>query len=128
MHWMSSWRTYCDHDMWLDERPYKSESAAVDTPQPPHASGTVSCIPTHRQAPAVMGQFEPAHRSWARALRRDIDAQQESLGYTSASARELQKLYVARTLLIKLIRPASGTRSEITLCSSPERVGAAAPN
>ena len=67
---------------------------------------SVACKSTHRQAPAVMGQFEPAHRSWAWALRRDIDAQQESLYYTSASARELRKLYVAHTLLILLTRPA----------------------
>ena len=54
---------------------------------------------TFRQGTAVMGHFEPAHNSWARALRRDIDAQQESLCYTSSSARDLQKLYRALNVL-----------------------------
>lgn len=61
-----------------------------------------------------MGHFEPAHDSWTRALRRDIDAQQESLGYVSASARDLQKLYGALDLLLALTGRATGTRSEIT--------------
>ena len=119
---VSSWRTGRRRDMWLDKalvpcrRIERLESWCCT-----HFSVT----PTLR---AVMWHFEPSDNSRVWALWRDIEAQQESLGYASPSRRHLQKLYVVPSLLTAIILPAPGARSEITSLNIPQFVDAAGPD
>ncbi len=74
-----------------------------------------------------MWHFKPADDTRAWALRREIEAQQESLGYSSPSRRHLKKLYVALDILLAIALPAPDTRSEITSFISHPICGRSGP-